>query len=179
MKRTRPGQGRGQIHVYTGDGKGKTTAAMGLALRAAGAGLRVYIGQFAKGRPTGEQAALAVCAPQVVFHQYGRPARIDTPPAAADVAAAANGLAEARAAMLSGDFDVVILDEALVAATLGLLPLESILEFMAAKPAATELVLTGRDADPRIVEKADLVTDMRKVKHYYDTGVQARPGIEF
>lgn len=168
---------RGYVQVYTGDGKGKTTAALGLALRAAGAGLRVFIGQFVKGMEYSELRALARF-PEIEVRRYGRTCFIDREPEPEDIAAARAGLAEARAELLSGRWDVVILDEANIATHFGLFPVEELLALIAAKPEGVELVITGRRADPRVVAAADLVTEMREVKHYYERGVQSRKGIE-
>ncbi|MGD9495748.1 MAG: cob(I)yrinic acid a,c-diamide adenosyltransferase [Armatimonadota bacterium] len=168
---------RGYVQVYTGDGKGKTTAALGLALRAAGAGLRVFIGQFVKGMEYCELRALARF-PEIEVRRYGRTCFIDREPQPEDIAAARAGLVEARAEMLSGRWDLVILDEANIATHFGLFAVEELLAVIADKPADVELVVTGRRADPRVIEAADLVTEMREVKHYYERGVKARKGIE-
>ena len=170
---------RGYVHVYTGDGKGKTTAALGLALRAAGAGLRVFIAQFAKGGHCCELDALARFADLIVLEQYGTGRFIRGKPTDEDVAAAGRGLREATAALASGDYAVVILDEANIAAHLGLFSVDELLALIEAKPEAVELVVTGRRADPRVVHRADLVTEMRAVKHYHAKGVRARKGIEY
>ena len=167
---------KGLLQVYTGDGKGKTTAALGLALRARGAGLRVFVGQFAKGRDCSELASLERLG--VTVRQFGRPQFIHGPPSAADLAAARGGLEEARAALAGGAFDLVILDEASVAVQCGLFPVNELLAVLAARAAAVEAVVTGRGAHPKLVEVADLVTEMREVKHYYRDGVKARKGIE-
>lgn len=172
-----PGWKRGYVQVYTGDGKGKTTAALGLALRVAGAGLRVFIAQFVKGREYSELRALERL-PQVEVRRYGRTCFIDREPEPADIEAARTGLAEAREEMLSGRWDLVILDEANIATHFGLFPVEELLALIAEKPESVELVITGRRADPRVIEAADLVTEMREIKHYYRRGVRARKGIE-
>ncbi|MBN1868469.1 cob(I)yrinic acid a,c-diamide adenosyltransferase [Candidatus Sumerlaeota bacterium] len=166
------------VQVYTGDGKGKTTAAMGLALRAAGSGLSVCIVQFAKGRPSGEIEALARFEDRIAVRRFGSDRFIRGKPTPEDAAQARAGLAAAREAMLSREYSIVILDEILVAAHFRLLAVEDVTALIDARPDDVELVLTGRNADPRIVERADLVTEMRAVKHYFDRGVQARPGIE-
>ena len=166
----------GQIHVYTGDGKGKTTAALGLALRACGAGLRVFVGQFAKGRECSELEALGRLG--VTVRQFGRPSFIHGPPSPEDTGAARRGLDEARVALSGGAFDLVILDEANIAVQCGLFPVNELLEALAARAAGVEVVVTGRGAHPKLVECADLVTEMRDVKHYYRDGIQARKGIE-
>jgi len=169
---------KGYIQVYTGDGKGKTTAALGLSLRAAGADLQVYFAQFLKGSLYSEIKALASLAGHVTVKQYGRGGYIRGTPQEEDIRLARAGLEEAREMMRSGRFDIVILDEVNVAVRLGLLTVGEMLDFIDAKPAAVELVLTGRDADSKIIERADLVTEMREIKHYFTNGVAARRGIE-
>ncbi len=168
----------GYVQVYTGDGKGKTTAALGLAVRAAGAGLRVLFVQFVKGMEYSEMKALQRFADLITVRQYGRGCFIYGEPAAEDCAAAKAGLDDVRAALVSGEFDVVVLDEANIATSLGLFTVRELLEVIAARPTGVELVITGRDADSRVVAAADLVTEMREIKHYYQRGVQARVGIE-
>ncbi len=169
----------GYVQVYTGAGKGKTTAALGLALRAVGAGWNVFIGQFAKGTRTSELIALDQrLADRVTVRQFGLPRFISGAPNAEDLALARRGLDEARAAVSSGKYGLVILDEANVAVTLGLLSVDDLLALIDAKGPEVELVLTGRDADARLLQRADLVTEMRLVKHYFQQGVAARRGIE-
>jgi len=171
---------QGLTQVYTGDGKGKTTAALGLALRAVGRGLQVCIIQFIKGGGAyGEHLAAANLAPRLTIHQTGRDGwiyrdRLDPE----DIRIAGETLALARQALRSGAYDLVILDEINGAAWFGLIAPEAILELIAQKPPTVELVLTGRSADERVVAAADLVTEMREVKHYYQQGVPARVGIE-
>jgi cob(I)alamin adenosyltransferase len=168
---------RGYVQVYTGDGKGKTTAALGLALRAAGAGLRIFIGQFVKGMEYSELRALERF-PEIEVRRYGRDCFIDREPEPEDIEAARAGLEDARAELISGRWDVVILDEANIATYFKLFPVEDLLALIEQKPADVELVITGRRADPRVIEAADLVTEMREVKHYYQQGVPCRKGIE-
>ncbi len=168
----------GYVQVYTGDGKGKTTAALGLAVRAAGAGLKIFIAQFAKGRKFSEHKALERFTDLITVKCYGRECFIREKPTPKDTAAAQEGLREAREAMLSGDYDMVILDEANIAAHLGLISVDELIELIDLRPPAVELVITGRRADKRVIEKADLVTEMAEVKHYYQRGVNARKGIE-
>jgi cob(I)alamin adenosyltransferase len=165
-------------HVYTGDGKGKTTAALGLALRAAGAGWSVYIGQFAKGMRYSELAALERFADRITIHQFGRRCFIERAPEPGDLACARQGLRRAHRAVTSGHYRLVVLDEANVAVALGLFPLEELTDLIDAKPPGVELVLTGRWAHDEVIARADLVTEMREVKHYYHKGVLARLGIE-
>jgi len=169
---------KGYIQVYTGDGKGKTTAALGLAVRALGAGLRVYLARFMKARKSGELAAFERLGEGLDVGNYGREGFITAEPSEEDRREAARGLRETREIVMSGEYDVVILDEVNVALYLGLIPLAEVLEIMDSKPDGVELVLTGRNAPREIIERADLVTEMRKIKHYYDRGVTARPGIE-
>ncbi len=169
----------GQVHVYTGDGKGKTTAAFGLVLRAVGHDMRVYVGQFMKGQPYGEIQALAH-HPLVTIVQYGTPGYIRREDVGqGDRQRATDGLALARDAIVSGGFDLVVLDEIATAVWFGLLSVDDVLALIAAKPPAMELVLTGRRAPQAVLDRAGLVTEMREVKHYYRDGVLARPGVEY
>lgn len=170
---------KGFIHVYTGDGKGKTTAALGLALRACGARLRVYIGQFIKCGNTCEARIVRRLLPGVVIVPYGPRCFIRKTPTAAEKAEAARGMARLRSALTGGRYDVVVADEICGAIACGLIAEKDVLDLMAARPDSVELVLTGRSATRRIVRAADLVTDMRCVKHYYAAGVNARRGIEW
>ncbi len=171
--------GRAFVHVYTGDGKGKTTAAFGLACRAGGHGLRSYVAQFLKAVPYGEVLLLRErCGDLITVEQFGRPGHVSGP-SPEDVALARRGLAAAKRAMLSGAYDLVILDEVNVALFYRLLSPEEVLDFLNVRPAHVEVVLTGRYAPPEILGAADLITEMREVLHYYaDKGVQARDGIE-
>ena len=169
---------RGCVQVYTGDGKGKTTAALGLALRAAGAGLHVFIAQFIKGIHSSELDALQRYSDLITIRQYGRGGFIRKEPEPEDIEAAEKGLAEARAAIESGEYDVVILDEANVAVHFGLFGVEELLALLDVRPEQVELVITGRKAPAELIARADLVTEMREVKHYYAAGVAARRGIE-
>ena len=169
---------RGYVQVYTGDGKGKTTAALGLALRAAGHGMRTYVGQFMKGQHYGELEALRD-HPLITIEQYGDVRCIRREEVTAEhVAQARRGLERARQAMLSGQYHIVVLDEINVAIWFGLLGVEDVLSVLDERPAEVEVVLTGRRAPPELIERADLVTEMREVKHYYQRGVPAREGIE-
>ena len=168
----------GCTQIYTGDGKGKTTAALGLALRAAGAGLQVYIAQFIKSGDYSEIKALARYEDRITIEQFGMGRFIKGRPLPEDVAAAHKGLQAIRNALASGDYPLVIMDEGNVAADVGLFATEEILAIIDQKPGSVELVITGRGADPRVIAKADLVTEMKAVKHYYEAGVGARVGIE-
>jgi cob(I)alamin adenosyltransferase len=174
-----PAAGRGYVHVYTGEGKGKTTAAFGLALRAAGHGKHVYVGQFMKGSPYGEIAALRD-NPLVVVEQFGDPGCIRRDQVTQRHRGhAGDGLARSTAALTSGANALVVLDELDVALWFGLLTEAECLALIEARPPAVELVITGRCAPQAVLDRADLVTEMREVKHYYRQGVQARAGIEF
>ena len=171
---------KGYIHVYTGDGKGKTTAALGLALRAAGWGLKTYIGQFMKGSDYGELRALQALREYIHIEQYGGPVCIrwrEEPPRE-EVVRAQTGLAKARQAMLSEHYDIVVLDEINVAIHFRLLSVGDLMALIRAKPPKLELICTGRKAPQELIERAELVSEMREVKHYYQQGVLARIGIE-
>ena len=170
---------RGLVQVYTGEGKGKTTAALGLALRACGSGLRVFLAQFAKGRHYGELDALKRFADLVTVRQYGREGFIRGEPSAEDLRLARAGWQEVCAVSARAEHDLLILDEIGIALHYRLVDLAEVLELLAGKPATMELVLTGRKIPPELLERADLVTEMREVKHYYARGVKARKGIEY
>ena len=169
---------KGYLHVYTGNGKGKTTAALGLCLRAAGAGLKVYIAQFLKQGDYSEVKALKRFSDAIVLEQFGLGQFVKGQPTQAEIDAARDGLEKARQELSSGDYDMVILEEANVAVAVGLFSVKDLLDIIRQKPEHVELVITGRGAAPEVIEEADLVTEMRAVKHYYDKGVQARIGIE-
>ena len=169
---------KGYVQVYTGDGKGKTTASLGLSIRAAGAGLRVYIAQFIKSGDYSEIKALKRFDDLITVEQFGLGRFIKGKPADADIQAGAAGIEKIRQVFSEGRHDVVIVEEGNTAAACGVIPVETLLELIDIRPESTELVITGRGADPRVIEKADLVTEMQAVKHYYEKGVPARVGIE-
>lgn len=171
---------QGFIQVYTGEGKGKTTAAFGQALRAAGWGLRVFVIQFLKGgRETGERIALQ-SHPLIQIEAFGRAGWVDRDrPQAVDQEMARQALSRARSVMKEGGVDLLILDEVNVAIAYGLLSVEEVLDLLRRKPKSLELILTGREAHPRIRERADLVTEMKQVKHPAEKGIGARKGIEY
>ncbi len=165
------------IQVYTGDGKGKTTAAIGLAVRAKGQGLRVAVFQFLKKGETGEKQALHTLG--ILFQQYGSGRwMIDRQPDEAEITLAQKGLAAAAEA-IAGGYQVVILDEISHAVNFGLLPLEKVLTLARTLPAECELVLTGRDFPAELLALADLITEMKAVKHPYERGIGPRRGIEY
>jgi len=176
------GERIGRLQVYTGNGKGKTTAALGLAIRGACAGMKVYIGQFMKGSDYSELSLPIHFPDLIVLEQYGTPRLIckDEEPSIEDMKAAVDGLRRLSRAMQSGMYGLVIADELNVALHMGLLPVTDVLRLLDERPPEVELVLTGRYAPSDIIEKADLVTEMKEIKHYYSSeGLQARKGIEF
>jgi len=168
----------GYVQVYTGDGKGKTTAALGLAVRAAGADLQVYIAQFIKMGDYSEIKTLHRLSDKITVEQFGRGRFLGGKPSPEDFELARHGLERVRQVLAAGQYDVVILEEANVAVKYGLIGVQELVSLIIAKPAHVEMVITGRGASPRIIEIADLVTEMRVVKHYFEKGVKARIGIE-
>jgi cob(I)alamin adenosyltransferase len=169
---------RGYVQVYTGDGKGKTTAAIGLAIRAAGAGFKVFIAQFIKLGDYSEIKALKRLSDLITVEQFGLGRFANGKPSPEDIAAAQKGLRRIRSIMASDEYKVVILEEANVAAKYGLIRVQDLLGLIVNKPYDKELVITGRHASPRIIDNADLVTEMKPIKHYFEKGVPARIGIE-
>jgi cob(I)alamin adenosyltransferase len=171
---------KGLVQVYTGDGKGKTSAAFGLALRAIGRGLKVYIIQFIKGGFDYGELYVVDKLPNITLKAFGRGKFVtQQPPSEEDVKLAEEALQLAEKIIKSGEYDLVILDEINVALSLKLISLEKVLELIKGKPKHVELVLTGRYAPKEIIDAADLVTEMREVKHPFKKGCQAREGIEF
>ncbi|PIY79947.1 MAG: cob(I)yrinic acid a,c-diamide adenosyltransferase [Candidatus Pacebacteria bacterium CG_4_10_14_0_8_um_filter_42_14] len=166
------------IQVYTGNGKGKTTAALGLAIRAAGSGENVYICQFAKGRLYNELKALKKIK-NIKIEQFGRRCFIRQSPENIDIQMALCGLKKAAQIIAKGKYRVVILDEINIVVKLGLIPLSDLLRLIKNTPKNTELVLTGRYANQAVIKLADLVSEIKEIKHYYSKGVKARNGIEF
>lgn len=170
---------KGYVQVYTGGGKGKTTAALGLAFRAAGHGLKTCIIQFMKGQKYGEIRAAKKMASYIRIEQFGKKTFVHIEqPTEEDIKMAKEGLQRAREAMSSGEYDIVVLDEINLALYYKLLDLQEVLDLIRSKPEEMELILTGRYAPQEMIELADLVTEMREVKHYYRQGVKAREGIE-
>ena len=171
---------RGLVQIFTGEGKGKTTAALGAVIRALGYGLRVYVAVFMKGEyPYGEWVTLSKL-PNVSIARFGSGAFIN--PANVkpeEIEQAKQALAAAREAMLSGNYDLVVLDEVNVATAWNLVDLHDVIRLIQDKPENVELILTGRYADKELVKIADLVTEMLKIKHPYDEGMLAREGIEY
>jgi cob(I)alamin adenosyltransferase len=171
---------KGLVEVFTGEGRGKTSAALGIAIRAVGHGLRVHIVFFMKGEfPYGEQKTLAKL-PNLTFDRFGFKTFVnpdDVKPS--EKQQASKALEAARTAMLSSNYDVVVLDEVNVAVSWKLIDIEEVVKLIKDKPEKVELILTGRYAHPRIIELADLVTEMIKIKHPYDNGLLARRGMDY
>ena len=170
---------KGFVHCYTGSGKGKTTAALGLALRAAGAGLSVFIIQFAKGTETSELKALRKFSKNITIRQFGTRAFIKNSPSGIDRMRAAHGLAMVKKVIGSDRYDMVILDEVCGACHARLIPTDELIATLKERPQAVEVVLTGRNASKKLIEAADLVTEFREIKHYYSLGIRGRKGIEY
>ena len=171
---------KGLIQVYTGRGKGKTTAALGLALRAAGQDMKVHIIQFMKGWPQYGELTSVQKLPNITLRQFGRPDFVNKEdPDPEDMEKAHQALDHARRIIIDDQYDIVILDEINVALDFGLISLAEVLGLLDAKPKKVELVLTGRHAHPDVVKRADLVTEMLDIKHPYAGGIGGRRGIEY
>jgi len=168
---------KGYIHVYTGNGKGKTTAALGLALRAAGADKQVFIAQFVKGMHYSELNILPEIK-NITLIQYGRGCFIYQKPTQEDIEAAGKGLKEVALILQKGEYDVVVLDEACIALYYTLFSFNELSLAITNRAPHVEVIVTGRYAPPELVDMADLVTEMKEIKHYYTLGVEARSGIE-
>jgi cob(I)alamin adenosyltransferase len=172
--------GKGYVHIYTGNGKGKTTAALGLALRAAGRGLKTHLVQFMKGRNYGELEGVKMTGGRITIEQFGDPSfcTFTETPDPKDVKRACSALARIHELMKAHACVILIADEVITACMFKLITEDDILDAIRAKPEGMELVLTGRGATERMIEAADLVTEMKEIKHYYIKGVEAREGIE-
>jgi cob(I)alamin adenosyltransferase len=171
---------KGFIQIYTGNGKGKTTAALGQAVRAAGNGFRSYILMLMKEFPYNEVSALSSLKEFITIEQVGKDDYVYRKelPSNEEVEKAKQALERAGQNMKSGDFEIIILDEVLVAVYFGLITVDDILPLINEKPVDIELILTGRYCPQELIERADLVTEMKEVKHYYQKGILARRGIE-
>ncbi|MBN2262062.1 MAG: cob(I)yrinic acid a,c-diamide adenosyltransferase [Prolixibacteraceae bacterium] len=167
------------FQIYTGNGKGKTTAAFGLALRAVGAGKKVYFAQFVKGKTYSEIKAVEQWLPSITVKQFGRGCFIVKQPQQADIDAARNGLNEIKDILQSGEYQLVVLDEANIAIFYKLFTASELLEAIESRHTDTEVVVTGRYAPQELIDAADLVSEMKEIKHYYNNGIEAREGIEF
>ena len=172
--------GRGYVQVYTGNGKGKTTAALGLAFRAWGRGLRTYIGQFMKGQYYAELEAAGHTGGHITIEQFGKDTfvHVTDPPEPEDVQMVQNGLARVREVLAGGKYDIVVADEINTSHHFHLVSVEDIRELIRLRPEGVELILTGRYCPEEICREADLVTEMCEIKHYWHEGVQARDGVE-
>lgn len=169
---------KGYVHVYTGNGKGKTTAALGLAVRAVCAGKRVFFGQFVKGMEYSELKAVDFL-PNFVIEQFGRGCFIHGEPGDEDIKAARSGLRKLKKVLEDGSYDLVVMDEINIALYFKLITPSEVIEAVNSRAEHVEVVLTGRYAPKEIIEIADLVTEMKEIKHYYQKGIIARKGIEF
>ena len=169
---------KGNIQVYTGNGKGKTTASIGLAIRAAGAGMKVFIVQFLKMGDYSEIKVLGKFSDLITIEQYGLGRFVSGKPSPEDTEAGKKGLERIKSIIEAGKHDVVIIEEGNVAVKYGLFSTQNLLDVIELKPENMEIVITGRDAPPEIIKKADLVTEMKEIKHYYLKGVEAMIGIE-
>ncbi len=173
---------KGLIHIYTGNGKGKTTAALGLCFRAAGWGIRSAFIQFMKGQDTGELHAAEQFKDTMIFEQYGSSRFIKDKNSSEyreHLLSAEKGLVRAGELLKNNRFSIVVLDEILNLPSFGLIPESKIIELMEMKPETVELILTGRGATSEIIHHADLVTEMKEIKHYFSSGIIAREGIEY
>ncbi len=171
----------GQIHIYTGNGKGKTTAALGLAIRAVGAGRRVLWTQFVKGKEYHEISVLKGLHDKVTFRNYGRDCFINREPAPEDFDVVRAGIADLLERFRdTPPYDLIIVDEINIALHFNLMKVEDALMLVDKRPPMSEIILTGRYAPPELIEKADLVTEMQEIRHYYQSkNLPAREGIEF
>ena len=169
---------KGYVQVYTGNGKGKTTAALGLAVRALGAGKKVFIGQFVKSKHYSELETIDKLLKEITIRQYGMGCFIFDKPKEEDIQAAQNGLKEIIEIIKSDEYDMIILDEANIAVYYNLITADELIAAINKRNNQTEIIITGRYATQEIMDFADLVTEMKEIKHYYQQGVQARVGIE-
>lgn len=173
----------GLVHIYTGDGKGKSTAALGQALRSLGYGLRIYIVQFLKSSKlfSGEMESLSKFHDEVKLVRYHQVHPMFDPDSDEEQlrASVSEALDDARKAMLSGDYEIIVLDEINNALAEGFAEVRTIVEFISSKPEKVELILTGRNAAQEVMELADYVTEMKCIKHPFQRGIPARRGIEF
>ncbi len=170
---------KGYIQIYTGNGKGKTTAALGLALRASAYGKKIFIGQFVKGMKYGELESIKKFSDTITLKQFGRDCFIFNDPEPEDIEAARKGWDEVNAILIENNIDILILDEIGIAIHYKLIRTQEVIDFIKRKPTEMELIMTGRYIPEELFELADLVTEMKEIKHYYTRDVPAREGIEF
>jgi cob(I)alamin adenosyltransferase len=171
---------QGFVQIYTGNGKGKSTAAIGQAVRAAGFGLKTYIAQFMKEYPYNELVSLKHLSEWITIEQFGGDEFVykKEPPGNEELEKAKQGLDSARKKMLGGNYDIIILDESIVAIYFKLITIENLVEFVKSRPDNVEIILTGRYCPEELIKLADLVTEMKEIKHYYQKGIASRRGIE-
>lgn len=169
--------GKGYVHVYTGNGKGKTTAALGLAVRAISAGKKVFFGQFIKGMDYSELKSQEFI-PNLKIQQFGKDCFIEKDPTDADIKLAKDGLELCKEILKNGEYDIVVLDELNIAIHYNLFSLEEAIDAIENRAPHVEVIVTGRYAEDKLIEIADLVTDMKEVKHYYMKGIESRKGID-
>ncbi len=170
---------KGYKHIYTGNGKGKTTAAIGLAIRASGAGKKVFIAQFTKGRSSSEVVAISGHLPNITIKLFGRENFILREPEEEDFIITQNGFKEVVTQVFSRYYDMVILDEIFIALHYNLITEQALTSFLQTLPDNIEIVMTGRNASQKFIDMADLVTEMKDIKHYFNKGINAREGIEY
>jgi cob(I)alamin adenosyltransferase len=169
---------KGCVQVYTGNGKGKTTASLGLALRAVGAGFNVFIGQFTKGSDYSELNSIQMLSDQITLKQFGQKGFIRNKPDQNDINQALAGLKQIQSIIATDQYQMVILDEVNIAIYYQLFTVDHLIDVLDLRHPSLEVILTGRYADPKIIEYADLVTEMKEIKHYFKSGIKARVGIE-
>lgn len=168
------------IQIYTGNGKGKTTAALGLAMRAVGHGLKVIMLQFMKGKINYGELEAAKSLPGFTIEQYGRPDFVNPEkPEQEDIRLAEEGLRRATDVIARKKYDFVILDEIIVAVSFGLITVQDVIKLIKNTPKDMELILTGRYMPPELEQHADMISEVREVKHHFQTGASAREGIEY
>lgn len=168
---------KGYIQVYTGNGKGKTTASIGVSLRMLCNGGKVFMGEFMKGQGSSEMKAMNKY-PNYTVEQFGLPNFVMNKASEEDIINARKGFARMKDILLSGEYDLVVFDEINSTIFYGMLTPEEVIDLLKQKPDKTEVILTGRNAHEKVMEFADLVTEMCEIKHYYQKGVMARTGIE-
>jgi cob(I)alamin adenosyltransferase len=170
---------RGYIQVYTGNGKGKTTAALGLAIRAAGAGLKVFFAQFLKGGEYSEHISLRKFKGLITVRRFGKKTFLFGKPSIDDLYSGKTGFLEVKKAVFNKKYDLIVMDEVFFAINLKLIKLGDVIKLLKTKPYRVEIVLTGRNASPKIIKLAELVSEIKEIKHYFNSGVKGRKGIEF
>lgn len=168
---------KGYIQIYTGNGKGKTTCALGLSLRAICNGYSVFFGQFLKGQDYSELKAVDLL-PNLTIRQYGSSHFVFNNPSDEDIQRAKDGLSDIKNEMLTNNYDIIVMDEVNIAVHKKLISVDDVIEVLKLRPENTEIILTGRYAHEKLIEIADLVTEMKEIKHYYTQGVMSRAGIE-